>query len=210
MRPVIFMLAAVALPAVRAADVDKTLKGVEERYNTLKTMQVGFVQTFTAPGRKTAMKGTLFLRKPGRMRWQYSMPEGMLWISDSEFVYSYDPRDKRAEKSKLKDAGDLRAPVAFLLGKLNFHEEFRQFDSTPQGDDLNITAYPKSDKLAYTEVRFLVSPNFVIKQLTVKGQDGSVMEYSFDGEKKDPLLTAALFQFTPPPGVEVVDATKGN
>jgi outer membrane lipoprotein carrier protein len=209
-RPLMFLLAAAALPALRGADIDKVLKGVEERYNTIKTMQANFVQTFTAPGRKTAMKGMLFLRKPGRMRWQYSMPEGMLWVSDGEFVYSYDPRDKRAEKSKLKDAGDLRAPVAFLLGKLNFHEEFRQFDSKSQGDDVSITAYPKSDKLAYTEVHFLVSPNFVIKQLSVKGQDGSLMEYSFEGEKKDPLLTEALFKFTAPPGVEVVDATKGN
>ena len=210
MRPLMFLLAAAALPALRGADIDKVLKGVEERYNTIKTMQVNFVQAFTAPGRKTTMKGTLYLRKPGRMRWQYSSPEGMLWVSDGEFVYSYDPRDRRAEKSKLKDAGDLRAPVAFLLGKLNFHEDFRQFDSTPQGDDVSITAHPKSDKLAYTEVHFLVSPNFVIKQLSVKGQDGSVMEYSFDGEKKDPLLTGALFQFTAPPGVDLVDATKGN
>lgn len=210
MRLIMFLLVAAVLPPVRAADVDKVLKGIESRYNTAKTLQANFVQTYTSGGRKTTEQGVLYLRKPGRMRWQYSSPEGKLVISDGELMYAYDPRDKRAEKTKLKDAGDLQAPLAFLLGKLDFQRDFREFDSTAEGDDINIKAVPKSDKLVYTEVSFLASPTFVIKRLTVKGQDGSTMEYSFDNEKKNPLLTDALFRFTPPPGVEVVDATKEN
>jgi outer membrane lipoprotein carrier protein len=207
MRTICVLVAAMAgLGAARGADLDGMLKGIERRYNTAKTLQADFVQTYTYRGRKTMEKGALYLRKPGRMRWQYSTPAGKLWVSDGEYVYAYDPEDKRVEKSKLKDAGDLRAPLAFLLGKLNFHDDFKQFTSAPQGADTKIIATPKSDKFPYTEVAFVASPEFVIKQLAVKGADGSEMDYIFDNEKKDPLLTDALFKFNPPPDVAIVDA----
>jgi len=208
MRVLGVLFAAAGLFSASAADLDPLLKGIEERYNKAKTIQADFVQTYTYRGRKTTEKGTLFLRKPGRMRWQYSTPAGKLWVSDGEFVYSFDPEEKRVEKSKLKDAGDLRAPLAFLLGKLNFHDDFRQFQSSPDGADTRIVALPKSDKFPYTEVAFTASPAFLIKRLSVKGADGSTMDYVFDNEKKDPLLTEALFKFTAPPDVAVVDSSK--
>ena len=210
MRTISVLLLAAGLTEARGAELDALLKGIEERYNKAKTLQADFVQTYTERGRKTTEKGALYLRKPGRMRWQYSLPAGKLWVSDGEFVYSYDPDEKRVEKSKLKDAGDLRAPLAFLLGNLNFHDDFRQFESSPDGSDTRIKALPKSDKFPYTEVSFVASPNFSIKRLSVKGADGSVMDYTFDNEKKDPLLTDALFKFKAPPDVAVIDTSKAN
>jgi outer membrane lipoprotein carrier protein len=206
MRILCVLVLAAGLPLARGASLDDLLKGIEQRYNTAKTLQADFIQTYTYRGRKTTEKGALYLRKPGRMRWQYTTPAGKLWVSDGEFVYSYDPDERRVEKSKLKDAGDLRAPLAFLLGKLNFHDDFRQFTSAPEGTDTKVVALPKSDKFPYTEVAFVASPQFVIKSLTVKGADGSTMDYVFDNEKKDPLLTDTLFKFSPPPDVAVVDA----
>lgn len=211
MRRVCVLLLAAGAMGTYGADLDPLLKGIEERYNKAKTIQADFVQTYTYRGRKTVEMGALYLRKPGKMRWQYSSPAGKLWVSDGNFVYSYDPAEKKVEKSKLKDdAGDLQAPLAFLLGNLKFHDDFRQFQSSPEGSDTRIVALPKSDKFPYTEVSFVASSNFVIKRLSVKGADGSTMDYSFENEKKDPLLADALFRFNPPPDVAVVDASKVN
>ncbi len=163
--------------ALSAADLDtnRILKGIEDRYNHIQTLQVEFVQTYKFRGPTRAPeKGTLFLHKPGRMRWQYSVPEGKLFISDGQFFYDYDSNaDKSATKRKIKEDDDLRGPLAFLLGKLNFNDDFGKFDASPQGADVAITAYPKSDKLDFTEVSFLAAPDFTIKELTVKGQDGN-------------------------------------
>jgi outer membrane lipoprotein carrier protein len=210
----IFLLGIALFPAARAADpppkLDSLLKGIEERYNKAKTVQVDFSQTYTDRARKTTEKGTLFLKRPGRMRWQYSSPAGKLWVCDGQIVSAYDPDRKRVEKSKLKNEEDLRAPFAFLLGKLKFHEQFGKFDMTPEGADIKIVAKAKSDKMIYTEVAFVASPDFRIKQVTVKGQDGSVMDYAFENEKIDPLLADALFKFAPTGDVEVVDSSKVN
>lgn len=194
--PLIFVAAAL----VSGQDVDRTLKGVENRYNNINTLQVDFSYTYSLKLRKTTRKGILYLRKPGRMRWQYTVPEGDLFITDGDFVYDYDAKSNQMRKEKLKDAGDLRGALGFLLGKLNFHEDFKEFDTDSSG---MIKAIPKSDNLPYIEVSFLATPDFTISRLVVKGQDGSAYDYNFENEKKNPPLSGDLFRFHPPPGVVV-------
>jgi outer membrane lipoprotein carrier protein len=197
------------LDAAETADIAKILKGVEDRYNRTQTLQVSFSQSFTLQGRKRTEKGELYLRKPGRMRWEYAVPAGKLYVSDGKYVYSYVPSDNRAERMNFKETEDMRAPLAFLLGKLKFHDDFRDFATQADGrGSLFITAIPKSDKLPYTEVTFLVSPDSVIHYLSVKGQEGSVTEFVFENEKQNPKLSDALFRFTPPPGAEYLDSSK--
>ncbi len=187
-----------------AADLDvaKILKGVEDRYNRVQTLQLSFTETITQQARKHTEQGELFLRKPGRMRWQYST--GKLFISDGKYIYFYDPREKRAEQMPFKEADDMRAPLAFLLGRLNFSDDFKQFVARPDGQNTFITETPKSDKMPYSEVSFRVSPDSVIQWLSVKGQDGSVLEFTFENEKKNPTIADSMFKFSPPPGVEFV------
>ncbi len=200
-------------PAEPGSDIDisKILKGVEEYYNRAQTLQVSFTESLTVQGRKRTERGELFLRKPGKMRWEYASPAGKLFVSDGKYIYSYFPSEKRAEKENFKETEDMRAPLAFLLGRLNFHDDFREFRAQPDQPGRGtvfLTAIAKSDKLPYSEVTFLVSPDFVIHYLSVKGQEGSVTEFVFESEKKNPPLSDALFRFTPPPGTEYVDSTR--
>jgi outer membrane lipoprotein carrier protein len=200
--------AAAMAPGASTASVLEILKGVEEHYNRAQTLQVTFTERYTGHGRKMVDKGELFLRKPGRMRWQYTSPAGQLDISDGKYIYSYFPSDNRAEKMAFKETEDMRAPLAFLLGRLNFQNDFREFRTQPNGENVLITAIPKSDKVPYAEVAFLVSPDSVIHSLTVKGEDGSAIEFTFENEKKNPPLPDSMFRFVPAPGVEYVDLTK--
>jgi outer membrane lipoprotein carrier protein len=192
-----------------AADIDvpRTLKGVEDRYNRTQTLQLSFTESYQQQGRARVEKGDLFLRKPGRMRWQYTAPAGKLFVSDGKFIYSYTPQNNRAEKMKLKETEDMRAPLAFLLGRLDFKKDFREFRARAEDDGVFITAIPKSDKLPYTEVSFLTAPDFSIRRLEVKGQDNSTLRFTFEKEVKDPALQDTLFRFSPPPGAEYVDSS---
>jgi outer membrane lipoprotein carrier protein len=193
--------------AAAGIDVPRILKGVEDRYNHTQTLQLSFTETYQQGARARVEKGDLFLRKPGRMRWQYTAPAGKLFVSDGKFIYSYTPQDNRAEKMKLKETEDMRAPLAFLLGRLDFNKDFREFRAHAEDGGVFITAIPKSDKLPYSEVSFLVAPDYSIRRLQVKNQDNSALRFAFENEKKDPALQDSLFRFTPPPGVEYVDAT---
>mgnify|MGYP001045515539 CR=1 FL=1 len=203
-------LAWLAFPAA-GQDLSRLLKAVETRYNRARTLQVLFEQSYSVQGRpRRTEAGELFLRKPGRMRWQYSSPRGKLFLSDGKFIYLYTPDDNRVEKAPLKETEDMRAPLAFLLGRLDFRRDFRRFLSRPDGADTRITAEPKSDQLPYTLVEFVVTPSREIRYLHVTGQDHSVMEFTFSAEKMNPPLADRLFRFTPPPGAELVETTGGG
>lgn len=115
------------------ASLDATLAGVEARYNRARTLQVLFQEQYTPPGRpRRTEAGTLQLRKPGRMRRDYSQPKGKLFISDGKALWLYTPSDNRAARMKLQESEDMRAPLAFLLGKLNFQKEFRNLAGIPK------------------------------------------------------------------------------
>lgn len=194
--------------ALAADSLTRLLKGVEDRYNHTDTLQVAFAETYTNHGRKHTENGELFLRKPGRMRWEYKIPAGKIFGSDGKFMYSFLPDKNLFEKASMKSAEDMRAPLAFLLGKLQFEKEFREFRSLPDGPSTFITGIPKSDKMPYTEVTFLVDPNFTIRWLNVKGADGSQLDFAFSAEKRNPPIAESMFTFKPPVGVIYSDVSQ--
>jgi outer membrane lipoprotein carrier protein len=192
-----------------AADpgLDKLLKSVENRYNKSKTLQVLFNESYMPQGKPPRSEsGTLLLRKPGRMRWEYSQPKGKLFVSDGKSLWLYTPADNQAEQMKLQESEDMHAPLAFLLGRLNFAKDFRNLQARPDGAATRITAEPRTDNLPYTAVEFVVAPDSQIREVKVTGFDNSILDFHFDREKVDPPLDAKLFAFKAPPGAAIVEA----
>ena len=201
--------ASLACLTAQAADIDLNalLKGVEQRYNRAKTLQVHFVESYTVQGRaRKSETGELTLRKPGRMRWDYATPTGKLFVSDGKDVYLYTPEAHRVEKTKLKASDDMRAPLAFLLGKLDFTKDFRDFEVKPEGGNYLITAKAKNDNFPYEKIQMLVTPNYEIQRMAVDLPDQSLLTFQLDGEKVNPPVNDALFKFQMPAGATLVDA----
>jgi outer membrane lipoprotein carrier protein len=187
------------------ADLTSLLHGVELRYNRAKTLQVQFNETYSVSGRaRKSESGSLTLRKPGRMRWDYAVPAGKLFLSDGHDIYVYTPDTNRVEKVKLKESEDMKAPLAFLLGKLDFSREFRDFDVKQEGANFRLTAKAKNDKLPYEKIEMLVTPEYQIQRLVVNGQDQSILTFLFDQEKLNPQVNDAQFRFKMPAGATLV------
>ncbi len=187
--------------------IEALLKDVETHYNQAKTLQVLFQEDYTAPGKARATdRGILMLRKPGRMRWDYSQPAGKLVVSDNKYLYVYTPNDNKAQQLKLQESDDMKAPLAFLLGKLDFDREFKNLQAKQEGFDTRITGEPKTDNLPYSAVEFLVTRDSRIREVKVTGFDKSVLDFVFDQERLNPTLDPKLFAFQLPKGAELVQA----
>jgi outer membrane lipoprotein carrier protein len=202
------ILLSVALLAVSAfaadAPLNTVLKDIESRYNHARTLQVLFTEQYTPKGGiQRTESGTLLLRKPGRMRWEYAQPKGKLVVSDGTFLYIYTPAGNRAQKVTLKDsmAEEMQAPLAFLLGKLNFDKEFKNLQALPEGSDLRITGQPKNENLPYSAVDFVVTSQNQIRKLRITLPDYT-LEFAFSMEKMDPPADAKLFAFQLPAGAQ--------
>ena len=178
------LLSVSAWPA--ESDLSRQLKAVESRYNNAKSLQVLFHEEYTPSGRMhKSDAGTLTLSKPGLMRWEYSQPKGKLWISDGKTSYKFFPDENRVERGPIKGSEDLGAPLAFLLGKLDFQKEFRNLQAKADGPDMRITGDSKSENLPYSSVEFVVTPEHRIRLVKVTGYDHSVLEFRLDQEKVD-------------------------
>lgn len=188
------------------APISPILMGIEKRYNATKTLQAEFTQVFSFGPRQRTESGTLYLEKPGKMRWDYQNPAGKVFVCDGKFVYLYSPSTNVAERTPFKATDDLRAPLAFLLGRLDFQKDFKRFTMKPQGDNYWITAEPRSAKAPYTSVAFLVNAASQILEVEVTGVDQAVNRFRFQGEQRNLKIAAAKFTFQPPEGSRLVDS----
>lgn len=211
-------MAAVAPPASVAAPVvppspqlDSLLRGVEEKYNHLKTLRLRFRQIYQQDRRVLREEGgTLYLRKPGQMRWEYESPEPKLFLSDGRHLMLYVPQEKRVTQASIKESDDLRSPMRFLLGGLKFQKEFQQIqtelDVPPlENRDTIVKAVPKQMAERLEWVMLEISPEYQIRRLILREPGGIQTEFRFGDETTDLRLAPELFHFQPPPGTEVVE-----
>ena len=186
-------------------------KAVERRYNGARSLSAHFDQRYHAPGRlPRAESGELVLRKPARMRWDYASPAGKTFVCDGKWIWFYSPAARKVEKSALRETDDFRAPLAFLLGKLSFQREFGQLTVASSGPDTVIAALPKTGRLPYRRVELTIAADNQIRRVVVTGEDQSVMEFAFTGEKLNASVADAAFRFIAPPGVPVVEVETPN
>jgi outer membrane lipoprotein carrier protein len=173
-------------------DLNALLKGIEQRYNHAKTLQVQFSEAYSVGGQaRKSEAGVLTLRKPGRMRWDYTAPPGKLFLSDGKEVYLYTPESHRVEKTPLKETEDIA-------------KEFREFAVKPDGANYIVTAKAKTNKLPYERVEMTVTPDYQIQRLVINGQDQSILSFRFAEEKLNPAVEESQFKFQMPPGATLV------
>jgi outer membrane lipoprotein carrier protein len=184
------------------------LHNVEKRYNSVSTLRANFTQTFKDRGRaKIPEKGVLYLNKKNHQtRWDYSAPAGNVFVSDNKMSYNYVKARNTVERTPVKETDDMRIPLGFLIGTLDFEKDFREFAKTIEGSNAVITARPKNQNLLFKEITMTIAPDYSIRRVLVLGQEGSTMEYVLEGEQRDVKLADALFHFTPPPGTQVVES----
>jgi outer membrane lipoprotein carrier protein len=197
------------LAVVAEPSSEELIQKVQGRYNRARTLSVNFVESYSILGHaRPPEMGTLSLRKQGKMRWDYTRPEGKLFVSDGKNVYLYTAKDNRVEKVPLKDTEDMRAPLAFLLGRLDMKKEFRNFEVRPDDGGAWLNASAKNDRVPYQSINMLIAPDGSVRQLKIAGRDQSLLSFSFSDEKLNPSISDQVFQFSIPRGAQVVDSVE--
>src|SRR4051794_35442159 len=106
-RTLVLGIAWLALGGVaRAApDPQVLLAKVQKFYDATRDLHAHFEQTLTsAIGSPKKASGEVWLKKPGRMRWDYSKPEKKLMVADGQILWVYEPEDAQAFKQDLRSS----------------------------------------------------------------------------------------------------------
>lgn len=196
-------------------DLRAIAQRVDNRYNHLRTLEAEFIETYSGAGIERTESGTLWLKKPGKMRWQYRSPREKLFLSDGKNTWFYVPGDQQVRRSPLRDLQDIRSPLAFLLGKTKLEKELDGLSFAPDVAPITpggmvLRGVPKAMAEQVTQVLLEVSPEAQIVRIVLDGTDGSVTEYRFHDQKEGVRIADSEFRFVPPPGVEVIDGNFGQ
>ena len=95
----------VSTPDVRPPAGDVAL-ALQRKYDAIKDFSASFMQTYEGGvlRRKASESGTVYVKKPGRMRWDYTAPEKKLFVSDGHTMFLYFPADKQVMTSPVRTA----------------------------------------------------------------------------------------------------------
>jgi outer membrane lipoprotein carrier protein len=206
------------LPAVAAnptLDVHAIAQAVDNRYNHLRTLQAEFTETYRGAGIERTESGSLWLKKPGKMRWEYRSPKEKLFLSDGKDAWFYLPGDRQVRRSSVKKLDDLRSPLGFLLGKTRLEKELDGLSAAPDvtpttAGNVVLRGVPKAMADRVNEVVLEITPDYHIARIQFEEADESVTEYRFSEQKENAGIADHLFRFSPPAGVEVVDGDFGQ
>src|SRR5260370_3404839 len=130
------LMTAVFAVAALAADVKTMAAVVDAHYNHLHSLVAEFTEVYRGSGMERTETGTLWLKKPGKMRWEYRSPREKLFVSDGKDAWFYVPADRQARKTAAKKLEDIRSPPAFMLGKAKLEKARRGLSLTPDADVL--------------------------------------------------------------------------
>jgi len=206
---IVFWLA--TLPPVNSLpDIHSIARAVDEHYNRLQSLQAEFSEIYQGPGLQRNESGTLWLKKPGKMRWEYRSPENKLFVADGKETWFYLPAEKQVRKASLRRLEDVRSPIAFLLGKTKLEKELQALSFVPEvrsenGSDVMIRGVPKGLEDRVRQILLEVTPEHRIARILIDGIDDSLTEYRFIDQRENVPVSDAKFRFQAPPGTEVVD-----
>ena len=204
----VLMLAPAILGAQARPAPEALAKSLQQRYDGIKDFSATFVHSYRGGVLRTQTqeRGTVSVKKPGRMRWVYTMPEKKEFVADGRKVYSYIPQDRQVIVSDVPPDNQASTPALFLAGKGDISRDFTAAyadAATPGTLALKLT--PRRSEPEYEYLVVAVDPvSLQIRALTTKDRQGGESTLTFSNLKENQGIPDKEFAFRIPRGVDVI------
>jgi outer membrane lipoprotein carrier protein len=197
--------------AAAAPTLDEAVGALEQAQRRVTDLKAPFRQAAhnKAMNQTIDARGTLYLKKPGRLRWEYQTPTPQEIVSDGAKLWIYTPELKQVNVSAAPAA--LAGPAgSFLqgLGQVREHFDVR-FLNPAQPTDADglivLDLAPKRPQPLLARLILSVDPrSWLVRQAIVHDELGNTVTVRFGDIVVNSGLSDSLFVFVPPPGVVVV------
>ncbi len=215
MRRFTILLATILLAPtlVLAADRHRTVRPVETQAETIARVEKyltsipSIVSDFTqtsADGSEGS--GKFFMKRPGKMRWQYNEPTPILLVSNGATVTYYDPSLQQVTYVPVDDT-----LATFLADRaITFESESTHLTKFEEEDGViraTLVQKEKPDEGSLTLE--LTEKPMQLKQMTVTDATGQTTVVQLENAQFGPILDDTLFVFVDPRGTKPRRKIKG-
>jgi outer membrane lipoprotein carrier protein len=146
--------------------------------------------------------GTFAFLRPGRFRWEVAVPYEQLIVTDGERLNFYDKDLKQVTVRKVGDAISA-TPAAILFGSNDIDASFTLRESGAVEGVEWLEAIPKAKDSGFDRIRIGFRGGLP-EAMEVRDAFGQTTRFAFRAIERNPALDPAIFRFTPPRGVDVV------
>ena len=193
-------------PAELAAALQRKIDGIRDFTTDFTHMYQGGVLR-----KQLTERGRLLVKKPGKMRWEYTSPEQKQFVSDGVKMYSYIPEDRQVIVSSVPQEDQATTPALFLAGKGSLTRDFTaSFVDSPAGvpaGTRGLKLIPKVRQPDYDWLTLVVEPGtLAIRGLQTGDTQGGTSTFLFANLKENVGLSDKEFAFKIPRGVDVLSA----
>ncbi|MGQ0734587.1 MAG: outer membrane lipoprotein chaperone LolA [Acidobacteriota bacterium] len=182
---------------------------VQQRYDTIRDFEADFVQSYEGGilRTKTVERGTVAIKRPGKMRWIYTRPERKEFVSNGQRVYSYLPEDKQVIVGPVPSAGET-TPGLFLAGRGHLVRDFTTtFTELPEPARqlAGLKLVPRHADPEFEWLTIGVDPSTLqLRFLLATDHQGGRSTFEFSNMKENRNLSDKVFEFQIPRGVDVI------
>lgn len=174
-------------------------------FTQVNTMQAGFTQQVVDDKGKVrqSSRGTVYLSRPGRFRWEYAAPDKHQIVADGRNVWVYDVELDQVTVKPMRQALSA-APVGMLLQKQPVEKQFAVQDMEADGSNLEwfrLTPYKKDSD--FTSMDLGVAANG-IGEMILNDKFGQMTYIKFQNMRTNIGIDGSRFSFTPPKGADVI------
>jgi outer membrane lipoprotein carrier protein len=217
-RATVLLLAIAVVGAAAAPPTASELAAtLQRKYDGVKDFSADFVHAYEGGvlRKQITERGKLQVKKPGKMRWEYTAPEEKLFVSDGVKMYSYIKQDKQVIVSDVPAADQATTPTLFLAGKGSLTRDFTpSLVDAPAGSppgSQGLKLVPKTRQREYDWLTLVVDPvSLAIRGLVTVDAQGGTSRFSFTNMKENVGMADKAFEFKMPRGVDVVHASSND
>jgi len=187
-----------------AQPVQDLVVSIEDHYRELTDLTATVVQTnvLKAIGKTQKYEGTLFIRKPAKLRLEYA--NGQLILIDGKAALFYSKKSGQAIKKTFTDFEHMNIPVAFLLGAAHIKDDFDVLQPDPK-TPRELELLPKKTGAAMKKLSLGVDDAGRIHKLSILDKSGNTSTLVFTDIRENTGLDDRRFVFTAPKGTEIIE-----
>lgn len=198
-------------------EVREVVKQLQARYEKTKDLQADFTQKTIIEGfeRPITSSGKVYIKKPGRLRWNYLDPSVEDIYVNRDDIKVYVPEHKQVLVGKLTQMAASKAPLELLQGAAKLDESF-DIEPTPGkgrgvGGIRLLTLLPKSREgevgRSLQRIVLEVFPKtYFIRTISLYEVSGNVASFEFSSLQPNMGLGDSIFDLKLPADVAVMKA----
>lgn len=178
---------------------------LENFLNSLQTLHAQFEQRqFSETGKLLEIsKGEVYVKRPGKFRWEYQQPYDQLIVADGRSVWIY---DKDLEQVTIKNLDDAlgKTPALLLSTDGNVDRNFFVIELPRQRQLTRLLLKPKNEDAQFKSIQLNLQGH-ILSGLELKDNFGQTTFIAFKQAKNNLVFNESLFVFRPPSGTDVIE-----